>query len=162
LKGDNSVGEFYSVAVTNNHQQADTGTKMIHIGKNTKSTIISKGISAGLSNNSYRGLVRIQKGARGSRNFSQCDSLLMGDTCGAHTFPYIEIKDKSGVVEHEATTSKIGEDQLFYCKQRGIDTEKAISLIVNGYCKDVLNKLPMEFAVEAQKLLAVSLEGSVG
>jgi Fe-S cluster assembly protein SufB len=162
LKGNNSVGEFYSVAVTNNYQQADTGTKMIHIGKNTKSTIISKGISAGFSNNSYRGLVRIQKGATGSRNFSQCDSLLMGDKCGAHTFPYIEIKDKTGVVEHEATTSKIGEDQLFYCKQRGIETEKAIGLIVNGYCKDVLNKLPMEFAVEAQKLLAVSLEGSVG
>ena len=162
LKGNNSVGEFYSVAVTNNYQQADTGTKMIHIGKNTKSTIISKGISAGYSNNSYRGLVRIQKGATGARNFSQCDSLLMGDKCGAHTFPYIEIKDKTGVVEHEATTSKIGEDQLFYCKQRGIETEKAIGLIVNGYCKDVLNKLPMEFAVEAQKLLAVSLEGSVG
>jgi Fe-S cluster assembly protein SufB len=162
LKGDNSVGEFYSVAVTNNHQQADTGTKMIHIGKNTRSTIISKGISAGVSNNSYRGLVRISKGATNARNFSQCDSLLMGDKCGAHTFPYIEIKDKSGVVEHEATTSKIGEDQLFYCKQRGIDTEKAIGLIVNGYCKEVLNKLPMEFAVEAQKLLAVSLEGSVG
>lgn len=162
LKGDNSVGEFYSVAVTNNYQQADTGTKMIHIGKNSKSTIISKGISAGFSNNSYRGLVRIQKGATGARNFSQCDSLLMGDTCGAHTFPYIEIKDKSGVVEHEATTSKIGEDQIFYCKQRGLDTEKAVSLIVNGYCKDVLKQLPMEFAVEAQKLLAVSLEGSVG
>ncbi|MEO8762399.1 MAG: Fe-S cluster assembly protein SufB [Bacteroidia bacterium] len=162
LKGNNSVGEFYSVAVTNNYQQADTGTKMIHIGKNTKSTIISKGISAGFSNNSYRGLVRIQKGATGARNFSQCDSLLMGDKCGAHTFPYIEIKDKTAVVEHEATTSKIGEDQLFYCKQRGIETEKAIGLIVNGYCKDVLNKLPMEFAVEAQKLLAVSLEGSVG
>lgn len=162
LKGNNSVGEFYSVAVTNNYQQADTGTKMIHIGKNTKSTIISKGISAGFSNNSYRGLVRIQKGAKGARNFSQCDSLLMGDKCGAHTFPYIEIKDKTAIVEHEATTSKIGEDQLFYCKQRGIDTEKAIGLIVNGYCKEVLNKLPMEFAVEAQKLLAVSLEGSVG
>ncbi|MFI5141153.1 MAG: Fe-S cluster assembly protein SufB [Bacteroidia bacterium] len=162
LKGNNSVGEFYSVAVTNNYQQADTGTKMIHIGKNTKSTIISKGISAGFSNNSYRGLVRIQKGAKGARNFSQCDSLLMGDKCGANTFPYIEIKDKTAIVEHEATTSKIGEDQLFYCKQRGIDTEKAIGLIVNGYCKEVLNKLPMEFAVEAQKLLAVSLEGSVG
>jgi len=162
LKGDNSVGEFYSVAVTNNHQQADTGTKMIHIGKNTKSTIISKGISAGLSNNSYRGLVQIRKGAINARNFSQCDSLLMGDKCGAHTFPYIEIKDKSGVVEHEATTSKIGEDQLFYCNQRGIGTEKAIGLIVNGYCKEVLNKLPMEFAIEAQKLLAISLEGSVG
>jgi Fe-S cluster assembly protein SufB len=162
LKGNNSVGEFYSVAVTNNKQEADTGTKMIHIGKNTRSTIISKGISAGFSNNSYRGLVQIRKGAINARNFSQCDSLLMGDKCGAHTFPYIEIKDKSGTVEHEATTSKIGEDQLFYCKQRGIDMEKAIALIVNGYCKEVLNKLPMEFAVEAQKLLAVSLEGSVG
>jgi Fe-S cluster assembly protein SufB len=162
LKGDNSVGEFYSVAVTNNFQQADTGTKMLHIGKNTKSTIISKGISAGKSNNSYRGLVRIAKGAKNARNFSQCDSLLMGDKCGAHTFPYIEIHDKSGIVEHEATTSKIGEDQIFYCNQRGIDTEKAIGLIVNGYCKEVLNQLPMEFAVEAQKLLAVSLEGSVG
>jgi Fe-S cluster assembly protein SufB len=162
LKGDNSVGEFYSVALTNNYQQADTGTKMIHIGKNTKSTIISKGISAGFSNNSYRGLVRISKGATNARNFSQCDSLLMSDKCGAHTFPYIEIKDNSAIVEHEATTSKIGEDQLFYCKQRGIDNEKAIGLIVNGYCKDVLSQLPMEFAVEAQKLLAVSLEGSVG
>ena len=162
LKGDNSVGEFYSVALTNNYQQADTGTKMIHIGKNTKSTIISKGISAGFSNNSYRGLVRISKGATNARNFSQCDSLLMSDKCGAHTFPYIEIKDQSAIVEHEATTSKIGEDQLFYCKQRGIDNEKAIGLIVNGYCKDVLSQLPMEFAVEAQKLLAVSLEGSVG
>ncbi|MCE3258956.1 MAG: sufb [Bacteroidetes bacterium] len=162
LKGNNSIGEFYSVAVTNNKQEADTGTKMIHIGKNTRSTIISKGISAGLSNNSYRGLVQIRKGATNARNFSQCDSLLMGDTCGAHTFPYIEIKDKSAVVEHEATTSKIGEDQLFYCKQRGLDTEKAVGLIVNGYCKEVLNKLPMEFAVEAQKLLAISLEGSVG
>ncbi|MCK6639504.1 MAG: Fe-S cluster assembly protein SufB [Bacteroidia bacterium] len=162
LKGDNSIGEFYSVAVTNNMQQADTGTKMLHIGRNTKSTIISKGISAGKSNNSYRGLVRISKGAKNARNFSQCDSLLMGDKCGAHTFPYIEIHDKSGVVEHEATTSKIGEDQIFYCNQRGIDTEKAIGLIVNGYCKEVLNQLPMEFAVEAQKLLAVSLEGSVG
>jgi Fe-S cluster assembly protein SufB len=162
LKGDNSVGEFYSVALTNNYQQADTGTKMIHLGKNTKSTIISKGISAGFSNNSYRGLVRISKGATNARNFSQCDSLLMSDKCGAHTFPYIEIKDNSAIVEHEATTSKIGEDQLFYCKQRGIDNEKAIGLIVNGYCKDVLSQLPMEFAVEAQKLLAVSLEGSVG
>ncbi len=162
LKGDNSVGEFYSVAVTNNYQQADTGTKMLHIGKNTKSTIISKGISAGKSNNSYRGLVRIAKGAKNARNFSQCDSLLMGDKCGAHTFPYIEIHDSTGIVEHEATTSKIGEDQLFYCNQRGINTEKAIGLIVNGYCKEVLNQLPMEFAVEAQKLLAVSLEGSVG
>jgi Fe-S cluster assembly protein SufB len=162
LKGDNSIGEFYSVAVTNNYQQADTGTKMIHIGRNTKSTIISKGISAGFSNNSYRGLVRIAKGAENARNFSQCDSLLMGDKCGAHTFPYIEIKNNSAVVEHEATTSKIGKDQLFYCKQRGIDNEKAIGLIVNGYCKDVLSQLPMEFAVEAQKLLEVSLEGSVG
>jgi len=162
LKGDNSIGEFYSVAITNNYQQADTGTKMIHIGKNTKSTIISKGISAGFSNNSYRGLVRIAKGADNARNFSQCDSLLMGDQCGAHTFPYIEIKNNTAVVEHEATTSKIGEDQLFYCKQRGIDNEKAIGLIVNGYCKDVLSQLPMEFAVEAQKLLEVSLEGSVG
>lgn len=162
LKGDHSVGEFYSVAVTNNHQQADTGTKMIHLGKNTKSTIVSKGISAGFSNNSYRGLVKIAKGASHARNFSQCDSLLMSDKCGAHTFPYIEINDKSAKVEHEATTSKIGEDQIFYCNQRGIDTEKAVSLIVNGYCKEVLNQLPMEFAVEAQKLLAVSLEGSVG
>jgi Fe-S cluster assembly protein SufB len=162
LKGDNSIGEFYSVAVTNNMQQADTGTKMLHIGKNTKSTIISKGISAGKSNNSYRGLVRIGKGAHNARNFSQCDSLLMGDRCGAHTFPYIEIGNKSAIVEHEATTSKIGEDQIFYCNQRGIETEKAIGLIVNGYCKDVLNQLPMEFAVEARKLLAVSLEGSVG
>jgi Fe-S cluster assembly protein SufB len=162
LKGDNSIGEFYSVAITNNYQQADTGTKMIHIGKNTKSTIISKGISAGFSNNSYRGLVRVLKGAENARNFSQCDSLLMGDKCGAHTFPYIEIKNNTAVVEHEATTSKIGEDQLFYCKQRGIDNEKAIGLIVNGYCKDVLSQLPMEFAVEAQKLLEVSLEGSVG
>lgn len=162
LKGNKSVGEFYSVAVTNNYQQADTGTKMIHIGDNTKSTIISKGISAGFSNNSYRGLVRIAKRAQNARNFSQCDSLLMGDQCGAHTFPYIEIKNNTAVVEHEATTSKIGEDQLFYCNQRGIDNEKAIGLIVNGYCKDVLSQLPMEFAVEAQKLLAVSLEGSVG
>src|SRR6185312_2869437 len=162
LKGDNSVGEFYSIAVTNNMQQADTGTKMTHIGKNTKSTIVSKGIAAGKSNNSYRGLVRVNRGAVNSRNFSQCDSLLMGNRCGAHTFPYIEVLDKSAIVEHEATTSKIGEDQIFYCNQRGIDTEKAIGLIVNGYCRDVLNKLPMEFAVEAQKLLAVSLEGSVG
>jgi Fe-S cluster assembly protein SufB len=162
LKGDNSVGEFYSVAVTNNRQQADTGTKMIHLGKNSRSTIVSKGISAGFSNNSYRGLVRIAKGAVNARNFSQCDSLLMGDKCGAHTFPYIEILDNSAKVEHEATTSKIGEDQIFYCNQRGIDTEKAVSLIVNGYCKEVLNQLPMEFAVEAQKLLAISLEGSVG
>jgi len=162
LKGNYSVGEFYSVAVTNNHQQADTGTKMIHIGRNTKSTIVSKGISAGKSNNSYRGLVKISKNAKNSRNFSQCDSLLMGDQCGAHTFPYIEINNPTGVVEHEATTSKIGADQLFYCKQRGIDNEKAIGLIVNGYCREVLKQLPMEFAVEAQKLLSVSLEGSVG
>lgn len=162
LKGDYSVGEFYSVAVTNNHQQADTGTKMIHIGKNTKSTIISKGISAGFSQNSYRGLVRINKSASNSRNFSQCDSLLMGDQCGAHTFPYIEVGNPTAKVEHEATTSKIGEDQIFYCLQRGLDEEKAISLIVNGYAKEVLNQLPMEFAVEAQKLLAISLEGSVG
>jgi len=162
LKGDNSEGEFYSVAVTNNHQQADTGTKMIHIGKNTRSIIISKGISSGHSNNSYRGLVKINKSATNARNFSQCDSLLMTDTSGAHTFPYIEIGNKSAKVEHEATTSKIGEDQIFYCNQRGIDTEKAIGLIVNGYCKEVLNQLPMEFAVEAQKLLAISLEGSVG
>ena len=162
LKGDNSVGEFYSVAVTNNRQQADTGTKMVHIGKNTKSTIISKGISAGLSNNSYRGLVKINKSATNARNFSQCDSLLMGDRCGAHTFPYIEVGNQSSKVEHEATTSKIGEDQIFYCNQRGLDTEKAISLIVNGYAKEVLNQLPMEFAVEAQKLLDISLEGSVG
>jgi Fe-S cluster assembly protein SufB len=162
LKGDFSVGEFYSVAVTNNYQQADTGTKMIHLGKNTKSTIISKGISAGKSNNSYRGLVRIAKNASNSRNFSQCDSLLMGDQCGAHTYPYIEVANKSSITEHEATTSKISEDQLFYCLQRGIDMESAIGLIVNGYAKEVLNKLPMEFAVEAQKLLAISLEGSVG
>ena len=162
LKGDHSIGEFYSVAVTNNFQQADTGTKMIHIGKNTKSTIISKGISAGESQNSYRGLVKIGKGAKNSRNFSQCDSLLMTDQCGAHTFPYIECENSTATVEHEATTSKIGEDQLFYCMQRGISEEKAISLIVNGYAKEVLNKLPMEFAVEAQKLLEISLEGSVG
>lgn len=162
LQGDNSVGEFYSVAVTNNMQQADTGTKMIHIGKNTKSTIISKGISAGKSNNSYRGLVRVSKKADNARNFSQCDSLLLGDKCGAHTFPYIKNNNSSSIIEHEATTSKISEDQLFYCQQRGIDTEKAIGLIVNGYAKEVLNQLPMEFAVEAQKLLAITLEGSVG
>ena len=162
LKGDDSVGEFYSVAVTNNHQQADTGTKMIHIGKNTKSTIISKGISAGFSQNSYRGLVRIGRGADNARNFSQCDSLLMTDRSGAHTFPYIECENSSAQIEHEATTSKIGEDQIFYCLQRGISEEKAISLIVNGYAKEVLNNLPMEFAVEAQKLLEISLEGSVG
>ena len=162
LLGDNSVGEFYSVAVVNNHQQADTGTKMQHLGKNTKSTIISKGISAGLGQNSYRGLVRISKNAVNARNYSQCDSLLLGDKCGAHTYPYIQVENKSSVVEHEATTSKISEDQLFYCQQRGIDTESAIGLIVNGYAKDVLKKLPMEFAVEAQKLLSISLEGSVG
>ncbi|MCD4697048.1 MAG: Fe-S cluster assembly protein SufB [Bacteroidales bacterium] len=162
LMGDNSVGEFYSVAVTNNHQQADTGSKMIHIGKNTKSTIISKGISAGKSNNSYRGLVKVSRLAENSRNFSQCDSLLLGDKCGAHTFPYIDTQNSSSIVEHEATTSKISDDQLFYCQQRGIDTETAIGLIVNGYAKEVLNQLPMEFAVEAQKLLSVSLEGSVG
>lgn len=162
LQGDNSVGEFYSVAVTNNHQQADTGSKMIHLGRNSRSTIISKGISAGLSNNSYRGLVKITKRAENARNFSQCDSLLLGDKCGAHTFPYIQAENKSSVVEHEATTSKISDDQLFYCQQRGIDTESAIGLIVNGYAKEVLSKLPMEFAVEAQKLLSVSLEGSVG
>jgi Fe-S cluster assembly protein SufB len=162
LKGKNSVGEFYSIAVTNNFQQADTGTKMIHLGENTKSTIISKGISAGKSQNSYRGLVKINPRAKNSRNFSQCDSLLIGNECGAHTFPYIETKNKSAQIEHEATTSKIGEDQIFYCNQRGIDTEKAIALIVNGFSKEVLNKLPMEFAVEAQKLLEISLEGSVG
>ncbi|MEY2963566.1 MAG: hypothetical protein RL754_827 [Bacteroidota bacterium] len=162
LKGDNSVGEFYSVAVTNKFQQADTGTKMIHLGKNTKSTIISKGISAGKSQNSYRGLVRVGARAENARNFSQCDSLLMGDQCGAHTFPYIEAQHPSAQIEHEATTSKIGEDQIFYCNQRGIGTEEAIALIVNGYCKEVLNQLPMEFAVEAQKLLEISLEGSVG
>ncbi|WP_215223706.1 Fe-S cluster assembly protein SufB [Echinicola shivajiensis] len=162
LKGDNSVGEFYSVAVTNNYQQADTGTKMIHIGKNTKSRIVSKGISAGKSQNSYRGQVQVMKRAQNARNFSQCDSLLMGDRCGAHTFPYIDIQNPSAKVEHEATTSKIGEDQIFYCNQRGIDTEDAVALIVNGYAKEVLNQLPMEFAVEAQKLLALTLEGSVG
>ncbi|MBI45450.1 MAG: Fe-S cluster assembly protein SufB [Candidatus Marinimicrobia bacterium] len=162
LKGDNSIGEFFSVAITNNFQQADTGTKMVHLGKNSKSTIIAKGICAGKSNGSYRGLVRINKGATNSRNFSQCDSLLMGDKCGSHTFPYIEVKNNSSQVEHEATTSKIGEDQIFYCNQRGIDTESAIALIVNGYCKDVLDQLPMEFAVEAKKLLEISLEGSVG
>ena len=162
LKGDNSVGEFYSVSLTNNYQQADTGTKMIHIGKNTKSTIIAKGICAGKSNGNYRGLVKIMKNAHNSRNFSQCDSLLMGDKCGSHTFPYIEVKNNSSRIEHEATTSKIGEDQMFYCNQRGIDDENAIALIVNGYCKDILNQLPMEFAVEAQKLLEISLEGSVG
>ena len=162
LKGDNSIGEFYSIAVTNNFQQADTGTKMVHIGKNTRSTIISKGISAGKSQNSYRGLVQVNPKAKNARNFSQCDSLLMGNDCGAHTFPYIEARNNSAQIEHEATTSKIGEDQIFYCNQRGIDTEKAIALIVNGFSKEVLNKLPMEFAVEAQKLLEISLEGSVG
>ena len=162
LLGDHSVGEFYSVAVTNHHQQADTGTKMIHLGKNTRSTIISKGISAGKSNNSYRGLVRVSKNASQARNYSQCDSLLLGDQCGAHTFPYIQVDNRSAVVEHEATTSKISEDQLFYCQQRGIGTEGAIGLIVNGYAREVLKQLPMEFAVEAQKLLSVSLEGSVG
>ncbi len=162
LKGDNSIGEFYSVAVTNNFQQADTGTKMVHLGKNTKSRIVSKGISAGKSQNSYRGLVSVAKNAGNARNFSQCDSLLLGDKCGAHTFPYIEVKNNTAVVEHEATTSKIGEDQIFYCNQRGIDTETAVALIVNGFAKEVMNQLPMEFAVEAQKLLAISLEGSVG
>ncbi|MEX0968709.1 MAG: Fe-S cluster assembly protein SufB [Bacteroidia bacterium] len=162
LKGDYSVGEFYSVALTNNHQQADTGTKMTHVGKNTKSIIISKGISAGRSSNSYRGLVKVLPRAENARNFSQCDSMLLGDKCGAHTFPYLEIANKSAHIEHEATTSKIGEDILFYCNQRGIDTEEAVALIVNGYCKEVINQLPMEFAVEAQKLLAISLEGSVG
>ncbi len=162
LKGDNSIGEFYSVAMTNNYQQADTGTKMIHIGKNTKSNIVSKGISAGKSNNSYRGLVKVMKSAENARNFSQCDSLLIGDKCGAHTFPYIEVNNTSGKVEHEATTSKIGEDQIFYCNQRGLDTEQAVSLIVNGYCKEVFRELPMEFAIEAQNLLSISLEGSVG
>ena len=162
LSGDNSTGEFYSVAVTNNFQQADTGTKMIHLGKNTKSRIVSKGISAGKSHNSYRGLVKISKNAENARNHSQCDSLLLSDTSGAHTFPYMDIKNESAIVEHEATTSKISEDQLFYCNQRGIPTEEAIGLIVNGYAKEVLNKLPMEFAVEAQKLLQISLEGSVG
>jgi Fe-S cluster assembly protein SufB len=162
LKGDNSIGEFYSIALTNNFQQADTGTKMVHLGNNTKSTIISKGISAGRSQNSYRGLVKVSPRAKNARNFSQCDSLLMGNKCGAHTFPYIEVSNKNAQIEHEATTSKIGEDQIFYCNQRGIDTEKAIALIVNGFSKEVLNKLPMEFAVEAQKLLEISLEGSVG
>ena len=162
LMGDNSIGEFNSVALTNHHQQADTGTKMIHIGKNTKSTIVSKGISAGKSDNSYRGLVKVLPGAINARNYSQCDSLLLSSTCGAHTFPYIEVGNKSSIVEHEATTSKIGEDQIFYCNQRGISTEDAIGMIVNGYAREVLNKLPMEFAVEAQKLLAISLEGSVG
>jgi len=162
LLGDNAVGEFYSVAVTNNYQQADTGTKMVHIGKNTRSTIVSKGISAGHGQNSYRGLVKIQKGAAQARNFSQCDSLLLGDQCGAHTFPYIEVKNTTARVEHEASTSKIGEDQIFYCNQRGLATQDAVNMIVNGFCKEVFRELPMEFAVEAQKLLGVSLEGSVG
>jgi Fe-S cluster assembly protein SufB len=162
LLGDNTVGEFYSVAVTNNRQQADTGTKMIHIGKNSRSTIISKGISAGRGQNTYRGMVKIQKGAAGARNYSQCDSLLLGDRCGAHTFPYIEVKNSTARLEHEATTSKIGEDQLFYCRQRGLTSEDAVNLIVNGFCKEVFRELPMEFAVEAQKLLGISLEGSVG
>src|SRR3990170_2947976 len=162
LQGDNSVGEFYSVALTNNYQQADTGTKMIHIGKNTRSTIVSKGISAGHGQNTYRGLVKIMKGATGARNYSQCDSLLLGDKCGAHTFPYLEVLNNATQVEHEASTSKIGEDQLFYCRQRGISTEDAVNMIVSGFCKQVFKELPMEFAVEAQKLLGVSLEGSVG
>ncbi|TAM83970.1 MAG: Fe-S cluster assembly protein SufB [Acidobacteria bacterium] len=162
LQGDNSVGEFYSVAVTNNYQQADTGTKMIHLGKNTRSTIVSKGISAGHGQNSYRGMVKILKNATGARNYSQCDSLLMGDKCGAHTFPYLEVKNPTAQVEHEASTSKIGEDQIFYCRQRGLSTEDAIGMIVNGFCKEVFRELPMEFAVEAQKLLGISLEGSVG
>jgi Fe-S cluster assembly protein SufB len=162
LRGDNSTGEFYSVAVTNNYQQADTGTKMTHIGKNTKSTIVSKGITAGHGQNSYRGLVKVLKNATNARNYSQCDSLLLGDKCGAHTFPYLEVDNQTAIVEHEATTSKIGEDQIFYCNQRGISTEDAIGLIVNGYAREVINKLPMEFAVEAQKLLQISLEGSVG
>jgi len=162
LFGDNSIGEFHSVALTNNYQQADTGTKMIHIGKNTRSTIVSKGISAGHGQNTYRGLVQIQKRAAHARNYSQCDSMLIGDQCGAHTFPYIEVKNPSARVEHEASTSKIGEDQLFYCRQRGISTEDAVSMIVNGFCKEVFRELPMEFAVEAQRLLAISLEGSVG
>ena len=162
LAGDHSVGEFYSVALTNNYQQADTGTKMIHIGRNTRSRIVSKGISAGKSENSYRGLVKVLPGAEGARNYSQCDSLLIGDKCGAHTFPYVDVRNRSAVVEHEATTSKISDDQLFYCNQRGIGTEEAVGLIVNGYAREVLNKLPMEFAIEAQKLLSISLEGSVG
>ena len=162
LQGDNSVGEFYSVATTNNRQQADTGTKMIHLGKNTRSTIVSKGISAGLGQNTYRGAVKIGKNAHGARNYSQCDSLLIGDKCGAHTFPYLEIKNTTAMVEHEASTSKIGEDQIFYCRQRGISTEDAVNMIVSGFCKEVFRELPMEFAVEAQKLLSISLEGSVG
>ncbi len=162
LRGDNSIGEFHSVALTNNRQQADTGSKMIHIGRNTRSTIVSKGISAGHGQNAYRGLVKVLKSAEGARNYTQCDSLLLGDQCGAHTFPYIEVKNPSARVEHEASTSRIGEDQLFYCRQRGLSAEDAVSMIVNGFCKEVFNALPMEFAVEAQKLLSVSLEGSVG
>jgi Fe-S cluster assembly protein SufB len=162
LEGDRTVGEFYSVALTNHRQQADTGTKMVHIGRDTSSTIISKGISAGRGQNAYRGLVKVLKGADNARNYSQCDSLLMGDRCGAHTFPYLEVKNPTATIEHEATTSKIGEDQLFYCRQRGLSEEDAISLIVNGFCKAVFKKLPMEFAVEAQKLLSISLEGAVG
>jgi Fe-S cluster assembly protein SufB len=162
LQGDNSVGEFYSVAVTANHQQADTGTKMIHIGKNTKSTIISKGISAGVGQNSYRGAVTMMKGAQNARNFSQCDSLLIGDRCGAHTFPYIKVRNPTAKVEHEASTSKVGEDQIYYLRQRGLSTEDAVNMIVNGFCNEVYDVLPMEFAVEARKLLSVSLEGSVG
>ena len=162
LKGDNSVGEFYSVAVTNHHQQADTGTKMIHLGKNTKSTIISKGISAGKGQQTYRGEVKIMKGAEQARNFSQCDSILIGDSCGAHTFPYIDVRNPTAQMEHEATTSNIGEDQLFYCNQRGISSDDAVSMIVNGFCKEVFNELPMEFAIEASKLMEVTLEGSVG
>jgi Fe-S cluster assembly protein SufB len=162
LKGDNSIGEFYSVALTNNRQQADTGTKMIHLGKNTRSTILSKAISAGRGQNSYRGLVRVSKAAENARNYTQCDSLLIGDRCGAHTFPYMEVRNSSAQVEHEATTSKISEDQLFYCMQRGISAEDAVSMIVSGFCKEVFRELPMEFAVEAQKLMGVSLEGSIG
>ena len=162
LEGNHSTGEFYSVALTNNCQQADTGTKMVHIGEHTSSTIISKGISAGRGQNAYRGLVKILKGAKQARNYSQCDSLLMGDRCGAHTFPYIEVKNPTATIEHEATTSKIGEDQLFYCRQRGLSEEDAVSMIVNGFCKEVFRELPMEFAVEAQKLLGISLEGAVG
>jgi Fe-S cluster assembly protein SufB len=162
LRGDNAIGEFYSVALTNNYQQADTGTKMIHMGKNTRSTIVSKGISAGHGQNAYRGLVKIVRNAENARNYTQCDSLLMGDRCGAHTFPYIEVKDPTAQVEHEASTSKISEDQLFYCRQRGISGEDAVNMIVSGFCKEVFKELPMEFAVEAQKLLGVSLEGAVG
>ena len=162
LEGDNSIGEFYSVAVTNNHQQADTGTKMIHIGKNTRSTIVSKGISAGKAQNTYRGLVKIMKNAKGARNYSVCDSMLIGDQCGAHTFPYIDVRNSTAIMEHEATTSKVGEEQIFYCRQRGLSEEDAVSMIVNGFCKNVFRELPMEFAVEAQRLLSISLEGSVG